>query len=65
MKKLPEFLTVLGLDEEPMRIFYMDEKPVEGFSPKPNDLPTREKEMENEIDWQKVFGQFSCVVCHQ
>jgi hypothetical protein len=65
MKKLPEFLTVLGLDEEPMGIFYTDEKPVEGFSPKPNDLPTREKEMENEIDWQKVFGQFSCVVCHQ
>ena len=65
MKKLPEFLTVLGLDEEPMGIFYTDEEPAEGFSPKPNDLPTRQKEMENEIDWQKVFGQFSCVVCHQ
>ena len=62
MKKLPEFLTVLGLDEEPMGIFYTDEEPAEGFSPKPNDLPTRQKEMENEIDWQKVFGQFSCVI---
>jgi hypothetical protein len=61
MKKLPEFLAVPGLDEEPMGIFYTDEKPPEGFSPKPNDLPTREKEMRNEIDWQQVFGEFSCV----
>jgi hypothetical protein len=58
MKILPKFLIELGLDEEPMGIFYADEKPIEGFSPKPNELPTREKEMNNEIDWQKVFGQF-------
>ena len=50
LKILPEFLTTLGLDEEPMGIFYTDQEPVEGFSPKPNDLPTREKEMENKID---------------
>ena len=62
MKTLPNFLASLGLDEEPMGIFYTDEKPIEGFSPKPNELPTREKEMKNEIDWQKVFGQFSCVI---
>ena len=62
LKILPEFLTTLGLDEEPMGIFYTDEEPVEGFSPKPNDLPTREKEKENKIDWQQVFGQFSCVI---
>ena len=47
MKILPKFLTELGLDEEPMGIFYTDEKPIEGFSPKPNELPTREKEMNN------------------
>ena len=64
MKTLPAFLAVLGLDEEPMGLFYTDEKPVEGFSPKPNDLPTRAKEMKNEIDWQKVFGQFSCAIGH-
>ena len=64
MKTLPEFLTILGLDEEPMGLFYTDEEPVEGFSPKPNDLPTRQKEMKNEIDWQKVFGQFSCAIGH-
>ena len=59
---LPKFLEVLGLDEEPMGIFFTDEKPAEGFSPKPTDLPTREKEMKNEIDWQAVFSQFSCVL---
>jgi len=47
-----------------MGLFYTDEKPIEGLSPKPIDLPTREKEIKNEIDWQKVFGQFSCVMGH-
>jgi uncharacterized protein (DUF169 family) len=61
---LPNFLTLVGLDEEPMGLHYSDEKPVEGFSPKPNDLPTREKEVKNAIDWQAVFGQFSCVMGH-
>ncbi len=62
VESLPKFLEVLRLDEEPMGIFYTDEKPADGFSPKPMDLPTREKEMQNEIDWQAVFGHFSCVM---
>lgn len=62
MHSLPQFLETVGLDEEPMGIFYTAEKPDNGFSPKPMDLPTREKEMKNEIDWQKVFSQFSCVM---
>ena len=64
LKSLPKFLETLGLDEEPMGLFYTDEKPVEGFSPKPMDLPTREKEQRNEIDWQAVFSKFSCVIGH-
>jgi hypothetical protein len=59
---LPGFLEILGLDEKPMGIFYTDEKPQEGYSPKPLDLPTREKEIKNQIDWQAIFGQFSCVL---
>jgi uncharacterized protein (DUF169 family) len=64
MKALPQLLETLGLDEEPMGVFYTDEKPAEGFSPKTIDLPTREKEMKNEINWQEVFSQFSCVMGH-
>ena len=64
LKTLPKFLEILGLDEEPMGLFYTDEKPVEGFSPKSMDLPTREKEQRNEIDWQAVFSKFSCVIGH-
>lgn len=63
-KDLPKFLEVLRLDEEPMGIFYTDEQPAEGFSPKPMDMPTKEKEAKNEIDWQSVFGQFSCAMGH-
>ena len=62
LDRLPQFLDILGLDEVPMGIFYTDKKPLDGFSPKPNDLPTREREIANEIDWQNVFGQFSCVL---
>ena len=62
LKSLPNFLEILGLDEEPMGIFYSDAKPDHGYSPKPMDLPTREKEIHNDIDWQAVFTQFSCVM---
>jgi len=61
---LSKFLEKVGLDEEPMGLFYTDEKPAEGFSPEPIDLPTREKEIKNEINWQAVFGKFSCVLGH-
>jgi len=64
LDNLERFLNILGLDEEPMGIFYTDEKPAEGFTPRPIDLPTREKEMRNEIDWGQVFGKFSCVMGH-
>ena len=59
---LKAFLDILGLTEEPMGIFYTDNVPEAGFSPKPMDLPTREKEIENAIDWQGIFGGFSCVM---
>ncbi|MFO7667075.1 MAG: hypothetical protein R6V76_10680 [Desulfobacterales bacterium] len=58
---LNEFLKILGLTEEPIGIFYTDKKPSEGFSPKPMELPTREREMKNEINCQSVFGQFSYI----
>ena len=61
---LKEFLDILGLMEEPLGIFHTDIEPIEGFSPKSMDLPTREKEINNEIDWQATFGQFSCVMGH-
>ena len=44
LNNLQEFFDLIGLMEEPIGIFYTDNKPAEGFSPKPMDLPTREKE---------------------
>ncbi len=43
MNKLQSFLDTLGPNEEPMGMFYTDEKPLEGFSPDVSDLPTRQK----------------------
>ena len=62
IETLPRFLEILQLDETPMGIFYTDTRPPEAISPKPGDLPTREKEENNQIDWQAVFGSFSCVI---
>lgn len=63
-KGMSRFLEVLGYDEEPMGIFYTHEKPAEGFSPAPGDLPTREKEKNQQINWQAIFGDFSCAIGH-
>ncbi len=61
-QKLPKFIDILGLDEEPMGFYFTDKAPEAGFSPDPLDLPTREKEIKNEINWGAVFGGFSCVI---
>jgi uncharacterized protein (DUF169 family) len=63
-KSTAELLAVLGLDEEPMGLFYTNTKPDAGYSPKPIDLPTVEKESRGEIDWGAVFADFSCVMGH-
>ncbi|THB73114.1 MAG: hypothetical protein D3926_24455 [Desulfobacteraceae bacterium] len=60
--RLVQFLKVLGLDEEPMGMFFCDQPPEGGFSPKAGDLPTLEKERDNAVNWQEVFGSFSCVI---
>jgi uncharacterized protein (DUF169 family) len=59
---IPDFLNTLGISEEPMGMFFTDTQPEGGYSPKHCDLPTRQKEQNNEVDWQNVFGQFSCVI---
>lgn len=61
-EKLSSFLNRLGLDEMPMGMFFTDEKPDTGYSPKPTDLPTLEKEAANAVDWPTVFSKFSCVM---
>jgi uncharacterized protein (DUF169 family) len=63
-EKLRQLLAVVGIDEMPMGLFFTDQEPEEGFTPKPADLPTRDKEINNQIDWQALFSQFSCVMGH-
>lgn len=64
MAKAKEFGDILGLDDEPMGLYCTDDEPEDGFSPKPGDLPTREKEQKGEVNWQAVFGNFSCAIGH-
>ncbi|WP_022666362.1 DUF169 domain-containing protein [Desulfospira joergensenii] len=59
---LPGLLEILGMDEEPMGMFFTDEQPDQGYTPDPADLPTREKEKADGVDWAEIFSQFSCVM---
>lgn len=63
-KQLPGFMDALGLEEEPMGLIFSNTQPQQGYAPKPLDLPTKEKEQRNEIDWHSVFADFSCALGH-
>jgi hypothetical protein len=62
LDRLNSFLEVLGIDEAPMGLYYTDTAPEKGFAPAAGVLPTRQREENNEIDWQQVFSNFSCVL---
>jgi uncharacterized protein (DUF169 family) len=57
-----EFLDVLGLTEAPLGMYYTDQQPSEGFSPRPRKTPTAEEEAQGKIDWRGVFEGFTCVL---
>lgn len=59
---LPGLLETLGMDEEPMGMFFTDEEPGQGYCPDPGDLPTREKEKADSVNWAEVFSRFSCAM---
>lgn len=60
--RLMALLDVIGLDEEPMGMFYTDTEPKGGVSPKPQPSLSREKEEKGEVDWEAVRSNFSCVL---
>ncbi len=57
-----KLLDHLGLDEEPIGVYYADTKPDNAFGPKPGPPITRELEEQGQIDMQAVFQNFSCVI---
>lgn len=61
-RQLPEFLKTVGLAEEPLGLFYTDTMPEDCLTPPLMERPTPEREQRGEINWQNVFGAFSCVM---
>jgi len=59
-----KFLEHLGLDEEPIGVYYADSKPDNAFGPKPGPPISRELEEQGQINMQEVFQNFSCVMGH-
>lgn len=62
IEETQRFIKRLYLEEEPLGVFFTDEKPDPGYGLKASELPTREKELKNEVDWQSVFSSFGCVL---
>jgi uncharacterized protein (DUF169 family) len=60
--RLNEFLQALGHMEEPMGMFYSEDEPQDGVAPKAGILPTAEQEAKNQVDFNAVWKDFSCVV---
>jgi uncharacterized protein (DUF169 family) len=56
------FLEALGMLEEPLGVYYTEQKPQAGLSPPPYVLPTAEVEAKGEVNWQETFSNFSCVI---
>jgi uncharacterized protein (DUF169 family) len=55
-------LELLGHDESPFGMHYAEVKPEGGFGPKPGEIFNREREASGQIDWQKAFANFSCIM---
>jgi len=62
LQELPGLLEALGLEEEPLGIYYTSEAPGDCLTPKAAVLPTAEKEARGKVDWEEVFGNFACVM---
>lgn len=62
MESTRQLIKILCLKEEPLGIIFTNEKPEPGFGLKASELPTREKELKNEVNWQSVFSSFGCVL---
>lgn len=60
-KRTDELLEMLGHDEEPLGVYYSDEKP-EGPGPKPGPSLSVEAENRGELDMRAVMSGFSCVM---
>ncbi len=61
IEKTQRLMELLGHEETPFGVCYADDKP-DGYGPKPGEIFTREREIAGEIDWQKAFENFTCLV---
>lgn len=57
-----KFLEYLGLNEEPIGIYFSDNKPENAFGPNTGPKISRELEEQGQIDMQGVLQNFSCVI---
>jgi uncharacterized protein (DUF169 family) len=60
--QLHAFLEVLGAVEEPMGMHYTDKEPEDAVAPKRGILPSVEQEARNQVDFNSLSRDFSCVI---
>jgi uncharacterized protein (DUF169 family) len=62
--EIGEFLSALGITDQPVGMYYTDEKPSGGVCPKPGIMPSVEAEMRNEVSYLSIWRLYSCVIGH-
>ena len=60
--KQKKFYKILGLSEEPLGLYYTNEKPDAGISPKPQTPVSRAADEQGKIDWDSLSKNFCCVM---
>lgn len=62
VRESEEFFEVLGLNEPPLGMHYVDQEPLNGICPRPRKIPSAEDEAQGKMDWREVFEGFACVL---
>lgn len=62
IKNLTELIGSLGIEDEPMGLYFSDQAPEKGISPNSQTPISREDETKGQVDWEVLHNNFSCVV---
>jgi len=60
--QVQEFVDALGLSEDPIGMYYTDDRPEDAISPKSGVLPSIELEAARQVDWEALDAGWSCVI---
>ncbi|MDR1551135.1 MAG: DUF169 domain-containing protein [Holosporaceae bacterium] len=62
IEQTQRLLELSGHDENPFAVYFTDARPEDGYSPKPGQILSRERERAGQIDWKRAASEYSCFI---